>query len=73
MEKNITLREFINELKKHEDLMDMEIVSLGGGCGHKKYGAFHSVTLKFYDSDNRRHEKTIYTRCYNNKEKDNLL
>lgn len=65
MEKNITLREFIDELNKHEDLMDMELVSLGGGCGHKEFGAFHCVTLKFYDGQFGRHEKQIYIRCYN--------
>lgn len=62
--KNITLRELIDELSKHEDLMDMEVVSLGGGCGHKKFGAFHLVNLKGCD-ENHIKEKEIYIRCYN--------
>lgn len=64
--KNITLRELIDELSKYEDLMDMEVISLGGGCGHKKFGAFHLVNLKSCDeNENRIKEKEIYIRCYN--------
>lgn len=63
--KNITLRELIAELSKHEDLMDMKVVSLGGGCGHKEFGAFHVVNLKGCD-ENCLKEKEIYIRCYNN-------
>lgn len=62
---NITLRELIDELSKYEDLMDMKVVSLGGGCGHKEFGAFHSVNLKDYDENGNRIEKEIYIRCYN--------
>ena len=62
--KNITLRELIAELSKHEDLMDMEVVSLGGGCGHKKFGAFHLVNLKGLKNGIKK-EKEIYIRCYN--------
>ena len=62
---NITLRELVNELSKHEDLMDMKVVSLGGGCGHKEFGAFHLVNLK-NDENGYRIEKQIYIRCYNN-------
>lgn len=57
---NITLRELIDELSKHEDLMDMEVVSLGGGCGHKKFGAFHLVNLKGYNENGIKKEKEIY-------------
>lgn len=63
--KNITLRELIDELSKYEDLMDMEVISLGGGCGHKKFGAFHLVNLKNCDENERIKEKEIYIRCYN--------
>ena len=63
--KNITLRELVDELSKYEDLMDMKVVSLGGGCGHKEFGAFHSVNLKDYDENGNRIEKEIYIRCYN--------
>jgi hypothetical protein len=62
---NITLRELIDELSKYENLMDMKVVSLGGGCGHKEFGAFHLINLKDYDENGNRIEKEIYIRCYN--------
>lgn len=60
---NITLRELIDELSKHEDLMDMEVMSLGGGYG-QKFGAFHLVNLKGYNKNGMKKEKEIYIRCY---------
>lgn len=62
---NITLRELVDELSKHEDLMDMKVISLGGGCGHKEFDAFHLVNLKDYDENGNLIEKEIYIRCYN--------
>lgn len=59
--KNITLRELIAELSKHEDLMDMEVESLGGGCGRN--GAFHSVNLK--NCNENGNHRTVYIRYYN--------
>lgn len=52
---NITLREFVDELLKYDNLMDMKLVS----------GAFHLVNLKGYDENGNRKEKEIYIRCYN--------
>lgn len=64
---NITLRELIDELSKHEDLMNMKVISLGGGCGYKEfpYGACHLVSLKDCDNNGNRIEKEIHIRCYN--------
>ena len=60
MYNELTLREFISEIQKHEDLMDMKVISLGGGCGHKEYGAFHSIGLK----DENEKRKDLYIRYY---------
>lgn len=45
MREELTLREFIEEVSKHEELMDMHVISLGGGTGGK-YGCFNFITLK---------------------------
>lgn len=62
----ITLREFIDELSKHEDLMDAKVISLGGGSS-MKFGSFHLVHLKDYDKNGKNPiEKKIYIKCHKN-------
>ena len=61
MREELTLREFIKKVSKHEKLMDMYVVSLGGGTGGK-YGCFNFIKLK--DDDNKEYQ--VIVPYYNN-------
>jgi hypothetical protein len=52
MREELTLREFIEEVSKHEELMDMHVISLGGGTGGR-YGCFNLIGLKDNDNNHR--------------------
>lgn len=56
MMEELTLKEFIEKVSKHEKLMDMHVISLGGGTGGK-YGCFNCITVK--DDDDKYHQITI--------------